>query len=88
MKKFLFITIGVLSVILGIIGIFVPGLPTTPFILLSSWLFYKSSKRLHDRLHRSPLGKYAPPLPNQSLSMILQAQHSRTSASEWQSLKN
>ena len=57
MKKFLFITIGVLSVILGIIGIFVPGLPTTPFILLSSWLFYKSSKRLHDRLHRSPLGK-------------------------------
>jgi hypothetical protein len=36
----------------------------------------------------SQAGKYAPPLPNQSLSMILQAQHSRTSASEWQSLKN
>ena len=34
MKKFLFITIGVLSVILGIIGIFVPGLPTTPFYFI------------------------------------------------------
>lgn len=58
MKKVLFITVGVISVVLGVIGIFVPGLPTTPFLLLSSWLFYKSSRRLHDRLHRSLLGKY------------------------------
>lgn len=58
MKRVLFIIIGIISIILGIIGIFVPGLPTTPFLLLSSWLFYKSSKRLHDRLQRSPLGKY------------------------------
>ncbi len=58
MKKIFFIVIGVISIVLGIIGIFVPGLPTTPFVLLSSWLFYKSSKRMHDALHRSPLGKY------------------------------
>lgn len=58
MKKFIYITIGVISILLGIIGIFVPGLPTTPFLLLSSWLFYKSSKRMHDLLHRSRLGKY------------------------------
>ena len=58
MKKIFFIVIGVISIVLGIIGIFVTGLPTTPFVLLSSWLFYKSSKRMHDALHRSPLGKY------------------------------
>lgn len=59
MRKTIYITIGIVSIILGVIGIFVPGLPTTPFLLLSSWLFYKSSQKLHDRLHCSPwLGKY------------------------------
>ena len=58
LKKALFIVGGCLAVVLGVVGIFVPGLPTTPFLLLASWLFYNSSQRLHDLLNRSFLGSY------------------------------
>ena len=56
--RYLYILIGGIAVLLGIIGVVVPGLPTTPFILLASWCFYKSSPRLQAWLLQSFLGKY------------------------------
>jgi len=48
--KVLFIVLGTISLIVGIIGIVVPGLPTTPFILLTALLYIKSSKKLYQKL--------------------------------------
>ena len=56
-KPFL-LAAGVIAVVLGTTGIFVPGLPTTPFVLLASWCFYRSSPRLQAWLLQSFLGKY------------------------------
>lgn len=59
MKKNLLILLGILSLIIAVIGIFVPLLPTTSFLLLSAYLFSKSSYRLHKWLVKHKhLGKY------------------------------
>ncbi len=59
MKRYIFITLGTLSLILGLCGLFTPGLPTTPFILLTGALYAKSSPRLYKRLEENKLtGKY------------------------------
>ena len=59
MKRIIFIILGLISFGLGIIGIIIPGLPTTPLILLSAYLFSKSSPKLHQwLLNNKYFGKY------------------------------
>ncbi len=58
-KRIAFITLGIMSLILGIVGIVLPVLPTTPFLLLSSYLFLRSSDSLYNWLINHPvLGFY------------------------------
>ena len=44
------LTVGCLSLTLGALGIALPLLPTTPFVLLAAFAFARSSNRLHEWL--------------------------------------
>ncbi|MFU8890032.1 MAG: YbaN family protein [Anaerosomatales bacterium] len=59
MMRLLLILIGTISLGLGVFGMFVPILPTTPFLLLTAFCYGRSSERLHRWLINHPrLGVY------------------------------
>ena len=57
--KYLLIILGSICLVLGVIGIFLPLLPTTPFLLLTAALYVRSSDKLYQWLIRQKyLGNY------------------------------
>lgn len=50
LKKYFYIALGSISLLIGIIGIVLPILPTTPFLLLSCYCYSKSSERFYNWL--------------------------------------
>jgi uncharacterized membrane protein YbaN (DUF454 family) len=52
-KRIIFFILGWLCFVTGIVGILVPVLPTTPFLLLATFLFANSSPRFHAWIQRT-----------------------------------
>lgn len=81
MWKPVFAAVGLISLALGALGIFLPILPTTPFMLLAAFCFARSSDRLHHYLVNHPVfGEYISNYYNHAMTPRHKA---RTLATLW-----
>ncbi|MCC7355156.1 MAG: YbaN family protein [Anaerolineae bacterium] len=57
--RFFWVAAGTLSVALAVLGMFLPVLPTTPFLLLAAFCYARGSERFHHwLLHNRWFGAY------------------------------
>lgn len=69
-KKILLIVLGSISIGLGIIGMFLPVMPTTIFLIIGSWCYVRSSEQLYNWLHNhNILGIYLRAAKNKSMPL-------------------
>jgi len=58
MARLVALILAYLFLVLAIVGVFLPGFPTVPFLLLTAWFAARGSDRLHSWLYSHPhLGK-------------------------------
>ncbi|GLK66167.1 DUF454 family protein [Paracoccus kondratievae] len=58
--RYLWLSVGWLALTLGVIGVFLPVMPTVPFLLVAVWAFARSSPRISARIMRDP--RFGPPI--------------------------
>lgn len=52
--RWLYAALAYVCVALALAGLMLPGLPTTPFVLLAAWSASRGSRKVHGWLHRHP----------------------------------
>lgn len=57
--KYIYKVLGWILTVIGVIAIGIPGIPTTPLLLLAAWLFAHSDRKFYIFLHRNKItGRY------------------------------